>query len=910
MSFALDSLGTEIVQTGTDASLAGLTTILSGGGQSSSVSVVVNKTIYNLGNYKLTINGDLTITPTVELLTNAAMKGDKARDADWLKGDSSASITINDFYRARNAATGTITYYENTAIEDQGRNEWGHHGNVNFGGKITMNGGKIIVGGRITINNFQCIEGTIESRIYGNGLNSILQMGNPSVITQLHTRRISNELNASVNYAGLIMEGSDGHRYTLSGSGTVTNLQVINCPSLIRGDSISYLKFKNDATGTSEKTVGGQYTNSDVDDIQRDLEINRDVHFSVKDTQGANVKGARVYVPDYNNSKRFDTTSLLASLFGASKPQATFDALYNRSRYELTTDANGQTPTTEILLMTWNGYHQTTVQSRDGSNNSGVQELYKDYRSKNGNNTDQFDYFTWSYEHQPVIRTISLKGNNTLEVAVELSDDALITEKDTTAVAAYTSLDTAQKIYDYVKNWKLSNLTLPTLSALPVARSASTINCANYDVIIGTTYSATSAYKINDICYHSGGIQKCTATISTGEAFTASKWTKIASGVFHYEASNIYLISAVSVTAGITTTGTVALSPNASISGEITATRVIAGQSRATGTINGSYEVTLPLTTTGQTITKVVVTGGSGELTLKNSTITTLENKSASAITAVLRGTLRPTPLATNGAITLDDNITITFSGLPKLTGSAIVVVEQLDASNNPLATPVYYDLTANETTGMATLGVPANTHLRWKADALGYHRSNSDNWTLLKPSISTTVDVSLIEIMNASNTRAYNSGNAARLALISFDAATLENRFQYSSANSTFYLEDAVDFLENVLTSHSSIKANFDQPSIDFNKKIITFVDGSRLRLSDHPSNTGRVELKFTINTQSDQTPKSILKNPFNTKWGISVAYESTTVQGDGLTTDQNDNINKAVDFAKQAAANTQKVI
>ena len=166
------------------------------------------------------------------------------------------------------------------------------------------------------------------------------------------------------------------------------------------------------------------------------------------------------------------------------------------------------------------------------------------------------------------------------------------------------------------------------------------------------------------------------------------------------------------------------------------------------------------------TATNVFSLDGSGDITIK-----------ASAYTGGLKttGTVTLSNGATvDGSIQSSAGIRVQFNGLPTGTGRAIIVCEELDSNGDPLATPVFVNATADESTGQATALLNADTIYRYIADALGYYRGEPIQFNTGQV---TSVVVSLSQIQDALGSAIYGNGDDDVKAQITYDSASDEYR-------------------------------------------------------------------------------------------------------------------------------------
>lgn len=510
-SFATFSLsGTTITQSGTDTDLSGLQSIAN-----VTVTVIGGLTIYDLSNVALRIDGELSINAKTEKIINPTQTRNK------IYGEG--KIIINDFQELN----GVRVYSYNLAIEDQHASTWGHRfGSSGDGGfqafpSLEMNGGAILIGGATNFKTVTAVDGKLTSRHRGSGQNYQISIAGDSVITSLTTERVSINLNSEVDYSGLSIQGNDGNRYSVFGGAILVNPDIDpNISHLIRADSIKNIRMVNNRLGSGSLTIGTRYTTGNLNGITRDLEVTKQLSFDIVDLQGGDVENAKIYIPDYDNDKRVDVSSFAESDFEEQKTKEDYQENFDRTNYLFETDVNGGTDTQEILLMNWNGYYQSTQADSPsvGNNNANTQNGFKDFRGKNGDDTDVFDVFIWAYNYLPEEFEISLSGNEEYVVNRTLFRDLSITEEDVSIVSSYNiDIDHDEQtitipsgeefnindLYDYIKYDKTfdENIEFPELNTLAMTSVDGKIFKTTYRIIINGTLNHDPKEVVLEIIY-------------------------------------------------------------------------------------------------------------------------------------------------------------------------------------------------------------------------------------------------------------------------------------------------------------------------------------------------------------------------------------------------------------------------
>ena len=240
--------------------------------------------------------------------------------------------------------------------------------------------------------------------------------------------------------------------------------------------------------------------------------------------------------------------------------------------------------------------------------------------------------------------------------------------------------------------------------------------------------------------------------------------------------------------------------------------------------------------------------------------------------------------------LTRDDNVQVTFAGMPTtarvgtlVSGDAFVVIEELDSSFNPLATPVYVDLNTDISTGSGSASLKPTTNYRYKGDCKkGFDRANQDEWVTFTTTGNETIAISCPQMLDSLGTPLYGNGDPVNLALMSFDALTMEVRFINTSGSPiTFTFNDVFDHLDDSLSTPDSIKAGFRKFTFDSDSKKIISPAPANLFLNDAIGNNARCYLDFVAIEAGESTPRSMIKEPFSTVYGLEMAHDIITATG-----------------------------
>ncbi len=492
MSYSLS--GSVITQASgtTDADLSGLASI-------TGVTVFDDgiRSLYILDGLQLKIEGTQTINPFNECIFTQ----------NW-----SAQ------YNVRNDGTLTIDGYRNYSGSDQhSKQPWlissENDNNYCFlnNGTLTWTGGAIhskrgidlagtvtldtIIGDGVHVNRFQFRTSslTINGLITLQGFRCSLGNNEPiSNLTMTGARGIDFSSAVGRNNVG------NGLHYVLTDyvyklSNFGCNIRYFNTADFINTETGSELQVNPQAPNSTNTNNGGV------------VAVYKKIKFNVKDLSGNNLQGAKVYFSTYDDGNRVDVSSSFGSGFDFTGTDI----------FSLTTDASGNTTTSQVLLVA----HTLPTTNTDDLNIS--------YYSKNGDTTDLYtvDYYKYGYLKSQL--DVSMKGTGEKIQEFVIIPDLSISEATKATVDAYTEIDTPAKFYDRASSHLEDNLG--TYLDFIVTRSGNQIDAGSYNVTIDAT--ASSAFDI------------------TGNTIT---------------------IKASTFTGDITTTGTITLSNGAIVVGTVT----------------------------------------------------------------------------------------------------------------------------------------------------------------------------------------------------------------------------------------------------------------------------------------------------------------------------------------------------
>jgi hypothetical protein len=312
----------------------------------------------------------------------------------------------------------------------------------------------------------------------------------------------------------------------------------------------------------------------------------------------------------------------------------------------------------------------------------------------------KYGYVSQSGTHSPAV------GSTT--TTVSLAVDAFITQANPVTVAAYTALETPDKIYDYAAYWETTNAGINT--ARVASKIASQVGITSYDVVFDS--AATDIWLVD-----AGVVTIKTSTFSPGVTMTGGL----------YNASFVTISSGVTVTAGITATIIInAGSASAVLIANVTNTGTINNS-----TITGRVSQATPTNLTGTSITGNLVynTNTAIEITLTNSSVSgTVSNVGSATVTINLSNST----IGTVGARVVSRQQSIlTLNGLTA--GSQIYIADGT-------GTQIAYVASSGTTYALTTSGYTGTWS--WKIARYGFTSQSGNHFPAVG---STTVTVSLI---------------------------------------------------------------------------------------------------------------------------------------------------------------------
>ena len=476
MSYSLS--GSVITQASgtTDANLSGLANI-------SGVTVFNDgvRDLYILDNLQLLILGTQTINPFNECIFTQNFSAQ---------------------YNVRNDGTLTINGYRNYfgrlqysrqpwLISTENDNSYCFQNNGTFswtGGAIHSKRGVNLSGTSVTldtifgdcvhVNRFQfdCSNLTINGPIELQGFRCSVANSEPlSNLILIGASGID-----LTNTSGLNNIGNGAHYtfpdfvYKLSNLGC--NLRYNNTADFINAEVGSALDVVPASSAENNANNGGV------------VAVYKKINFNVKDLNGNNLQGAKVYFSTYDDGNRVDVSSSFGSGFDFTGTDI----------FSLTADASGNTATSQVLLVA----HTLATLNASDHNTS--------FYSKNGDTTDLYtvDYYKYGFLKSQL--DVSMKGTGEKTQEFVSLPDLSISEATKSTVDAYTEIDTAAKFYDRAAAYLEDNFS--TIRTPLVSRSGNQIDAGSYNVTIDAT--AASAFDLT------GNVITIKASTFTGDITT------------------------------------------------------------------------------------------------------------------------------------------------------------------------------------------------------------------------------------------------------------------------------------------------------------------------------------------------------------------------------------------------------
>jgi hypothetical protein len=422
---------------------------------------------YNVINYgNLTINGYRNY-----------YGADQYSKQPWL-----ISSENDNNYCFQNNSSGTLSWTGGAIHSRRG---------VSLEGSVTLD---TIIGDGVHVNRFQFQTSslTINGSITLQGFRCSLGNNEPiSNLTMTGARGIDFSSTAGrENVGNGLHYVLTDYIYKLSNNGC--NIRYFNTADFINTETGSELDVNPQAPNSTSNNNGGV------------VAVYKKIKFNVKDLSGNNLQGAKIYFYTYDDGNRVD----VSSSFGAG-----FD-FSGTDIFSLTTDASGNTATSQVLLVA----HTLPTTNTDDLNVS--------YYSKNGDTTDLYtvDYYKYGFLKSQL--DVSMKGTGEKTQDFVGLPDLSISEPNKSTVDAYTEIDTSNKFYDRAAAYLEDNFGSYTVFL--VSRSGNQIDAGAYNVTINATAAAAFAITGNTITIKAGTftgdmVTTGVITLANGALFVGSR---------------------------------------------------------------------------------------------------------------------------------------------------------------------------------------------------------------------------------------------------------------------------------------------------------------------------------------------------------------------------------------------------
>jgi hypothetical protein len=297
------------------------------------------------------------------------------------------------------------------------------------------------------------------------------------------------------------------------------------------------------------------------------------------------IQGVKFWAQDSDNGSRSTTN------YGAGLGYEI--ATTGNLTYTATTAASGIAPTLDIISVI---YWQPTAST-----------FTRDYRGNDSATSQNLNIYQCAYNYSlsnsltnlyPLVNGI-YGGASARSQGFVLLSDTSITQTTMATVAAYTTLNTAQELYDYAKYYLYTNFAGET--ATYVTRASNTITAGSYNVTIDATAAAVFALA--------GSTLTAKSSIFTGSLATSGTVTLANGAIFsgNTVTANVLQATPTNLT-GVTVTGNLTYNTNTPITVTLT-NCTITGTVSNSGT--GAIQIRRSNTTigtVGANITSVLVT--------------------------------------------------------------------------------------------------------------------------------------------------------------------------------------------------------------------------------------------------------------------------------------------------------------
>ena len=464
-------------------------TFTAGGGTSSGIIVQTNgnRTWYYIGNRQLNIDGTLDHDPDTECLISNHQ-------------GNTPSINVNGIYNygKETIANGNTRYSSGTGLVVHGEDtvsqaEWNAvlYGALFIEGTFNGRGGVILSDRCIGFYSGPNIDvlrtrftkiGTTARRELRFDSDTVTPAGQFVGVVdgfQMSTRRLPPIFSPVFIDAEVVQLANTNHSSDIGMSEIDTSENIGIQTDLGTDDSNggpNFYRVTNCSAGSNLRTMpkSGVGTNRQLGGSI----IQKQYRFVVTDANSQPIDQCKVYTRDTNNGFRKN----------ANGQNHLADKIYSG-----VTNVNGETPTETIITAITNIDSEGSFDFADWDTTLYNNRYRVDRRGLDDSGDDDYLFGLISYSHLIGQSRQRLKGLGELVAPWTLFLDMNITETDTSVVAGYTLIDTAQQFYDRAKLFLCNNYQGEAFTI--VDREANTIDAGVFDVIVDA--NAANAFAFN-----------------------------------------------------------------------------------------------------------------------------------------------------------------------------------------------------------------------------------------------------------------------------------------------------------------------------------------------------------------------------------------------------------------------------
>ena len=504
-----------LTMSGTETDLTGMRG-LPGVSYSTSAGV----TTYSIGNVLLQINGELTIG------SNEKIEYGDAPPGVFLQIGSAGKLTI---YGTNDGSTTTENIANPQIISElQSTNHWSTNHGILVEGTLDLSGGMIDIASHInfqTGSTFRTRGGVVKMSDAANGYPNLLRWatatGGATIDIQdfvLYQGSNAFELpditiNALKNYSPRNCKEGIMKKAAVASPLVLSNYNPENCEidtSYIGTGSFYVIYGMADKAPTA--TVHFDHSIASGGGI---TEVRKVVNFEITDGDtGTAVENAAIFAKDsVHPTTRDYSDAFYVSLISGQQ-------ILTQHEYTATTNASGQASIDKLLA-----YAGVFPNENVGAGSAAREVLYK---TKAADHSYADDFFVFSYAHLPAtIGNVDLTGLGEAEVDWLLFGDPSIAQADDAVVAAYSQLDTPEKLYDYAKKWLVDNYSGETGTL--VRREGDTL-LSDFNITLDAAAAQTFAFDGDTITIRAINFDG-NLTLPTSKSVTLQNGATVAGGV-------------------------------------------------------------------------------------------------------------------------------------------------------------------------------------------------------------------------------------------------------------------------------------------------------------------------------------------------------------------------------------------